>query len=249
MIIGLLGSCVSMSGCSDGEKSSWKGGDGFISVEREEDTLSGPDTAGMGDLEKKIVEHGLVDVQEVVPSVRVALKYSTKDNFLGQDVYGDLEKAYLQPEVAQKLELAQLFLQSRYPSYSLIIYDGVRPKSVQWLMWESIDGTPAEKDNFLAHPKYGSLHNYGAAVDVSIVDQYGDPLDMGTPFDHRGELAYPSKEGEMLEQGKLTQEQVENRRLLRRVMGKAGFNGIRTEWWHFSACSRQEAARKYEVVP
>jgi D-alanyl-D-alanine dipeptidase len=32
---------------------------------------------------------------------------------------------------------------------------------------------------------------------------------------------------------------VENRQLLREVMGAAGFHGITREWWHFDAGDRE----------
>jgi D-alanyl-D-alanine dipeptidase len=115
-------------------------------------------------------------------------------------------------------------------------------------MWNSLDIPVAEKRKFLAEPGQHSMHNYGAAVDLSIVDQYGDPLDMGTPYDHRGPKAYPRKEEELLEEGKLTEQQVKNRRLLRDVMTKAGFNSIPTEWWHFSIKSMRAMKRHYELV-
>jgi D-alanyl-D-alanine dipeptidase len=46
----------------------------------------------------------------------------------------------------------------------------------------------------------------------------------------------------------LSQKQIDNRKLLRKVMSKYGFSGIETEWWHFNACTRSKAARKYKVL-
>lgn len=201
-----------------------------------------------GELEKSIIKEGLVNVQDVDSTIRVDLKYSTTDNFLGIDVYGDLENCYLQPDVAEKLALAQMFLKSKYPYYSIIVYDGVRPRRIQKLMWDTINVERSERPKYLSNPQYGSLHNFGAAVDVSIVNQEGIALDMGTPYDFFGDLAYPELEKKMLEEGRLTQRQVLNRELLRNVMERAGFFNIQTEWWHFNSCYRREAMRKYRIV-
>lgn len=208
------------------------------------DSLPPPSCA----LEERIREAGLVPVKRAVEGIRVDLKYSSTDNFLGKDLYGELETCYVHPDLAEKLELARLFLQNRYPNYELLVFDGVRPLSVQRRMWKELDIPVSEKRKFLASPDQRSLHNYGVAVDLSICNEYGDPLDMGTPYDHRGVKAYPRKEEKLLEEGSLTEQQVENRRLLRSIMEKAGFRGISTEWWHFSIASHREARQKYQLV-
>ena len=199
-------------------------------------------------LEKAAQDAGLIPLKAVLKDVKVDLKYSSTDNFVGKDLYGSFNTCYVLPELAEKLKLAQLFLNTRYPSYRFVVYDGVRPLRVQRKMWHSLDIPRDQKEKFLAEPGGRSMHNYGAAVDLSILDQYGEPLDMGTPFDHRGERAYPSKEAELLKQGDLSKQQVQNRRLLRDVMTKAGFNSIPTEWWHFSIKSKREIVGNYDLV-
>lgn len=200
------------------------------------------------EFEKSLIRAGLVNVKELDTSFVVDLRYSTTNNFMGKDVYGDWVNAYLQKEVAEKLVLAQHFLRSKYPNYSIIIFDAARPVSVQQKMWDTLNIPLAEKIQYLSNPKNRSLHNYGAAVDVSIVNEYREEMDMGTPFDYFGELAYPSKEKEMLEAGKLTQKQIDHRRLLREVMGKSDFTSLSTEWWHFNSCSREEAKARYNLI-
>jgi zinc D-Ala-D-Ala dipeptidase len=199
-------------------------------------------------IELQMIEHGLVNIHDLDSSIIVELKYSTTDNFLGRDVYGGMKNAWLQPDVAEMLVRSQKFLKSIHPEFSLIVYDAARPRSIQQKMWDAIDAPFQEKIRFLANPANGSIHNFGAAVDVSIVDAHGNPLDMGTGFDHMGELAYPSMEEEMLEQGKLEPFHIENRRLLRKVMRHGGFWGIQSEWWHFNACSRAEARERYQII-
>jgi zinc D-Ala-D-Ala dipeptidase len=199
-------------------------------------------------MEQRIIEAGLIDIKTIDTSIVVDLKYSTKNNFLGIDVYGDFNKCYLQPDVAEKLKTAQQLLKSKFPYYSLIVYDAVRPRSIQYKMWDTINVSYYDRPKYLSNPKYGSLHNYGAAVDVSIINENGYELDMGTAFDYFGELAYPEKENSMLAEGKLTRTQWLNRELLRDVMKQAGFFNIQTEWWHFNSCYRSQAIVKYKIV-
>ncbi len=198
--------------------------------------------------EKRLKDVGLVNVKELDTSIVVDLKYSSTDNFLLTDVYGDLNECYLQKEAAEKLSKAQEILHEKYPFYNLVVFDGVRPLSIQKTMWESLKIPADDKRKFLASPWEKSLHNFGAAVDVSIVNSDGWEIDMGTPYDYFGELGYPVSEDRMLQEGKLMHRQKENRKLLRDVMTKAGFLPIATEWWHFNFCTRAEAVQKYELI-
>jgi D-alanyl-D-alanine dipeptidase len=192
---------------------------------------------------------GLVDVQTVDSTIWIDLKYATSDNFMEKDVYGCLRRCYLQPDVAQRIAAVQKELKSIDSTLSLKIFDGLRPRSVQQYMWDILDMPVEEKTKFVSNPKNGSLHNFGAAVDITIVNTLtGEELDMGAPYDYIGVLAWPKKEPELLANGELTQEQVNNRILLRKVMKAGYFTNIQTEWWHFNACSREKAYQIYTIV-
>ncbi len=198
--------------------------------------------------EKPFLSAGLINIKKIAPAIRISLRYSSTNNFMNTDVYGAIENAYLQPDVAGKLALAQNFLQEEYPGFALLVYDAARPLSVQQLMWDTINVPVREKTKYLSNPQQGSLHNYGAAVDLTIADSLGVELDMGTSYDYFGELAYPRKEAIMLAQGKLTNQQVLNRQLLRKVMFRAGFFNIQTEWWHFNSCTLEKASTLYKLI-
>jgi zinc D-Ala-D-Ala dipeptidase len=199
-------------------------------------------------LDQYLQRFGLVDVQDIIPNAQVDLKYSSTDNFVGIDMYGDLEKAYFQPDVAKKLKKAYNYLQEEDSMLTLLIFDAVRPVFIQQKMWDTMKMPMNEKTKFLSNPINHSIHNYGAAVDISLTTKDGHELDMGTHFDFFGKLAYPREEQKLLKQGKLTQKHIENRKLLRKVMKKAGFFNIQTEWWHWNSCSRNTAKRRYKVV-
>lgn len=191
----------------------------------------------------------LVVANKFNESIFIELKYATKDNFMKRKLYDTLKTAYLQLDVAQRLAKVQEELTKINPNYHLLVYDATRPLSVQWEMWTALDSIPvAERVNFVSNPRNGSVHNYGAAVDLTICDKNGKPIDMGAGYDDIRKIAYPSLEAFYLKSGELSKKQVENRKLLRKVMLSQGFRNIPTEWWHFNACSREEAKIKYSII-
>lgn len=203
-----------------------------------------PDTSS---LVWKLGQQGLIDILEVDATVMVDVKYSTEDNFLNRDVYGDYDACFLQKEAAQKLAKADSFLKADHPDLRLLIHDCVRPRSVQYEMWEIVKGT--DQQQYVAPPGgSGSMHNYGAAVDLALYHVDTGLVDMGTPYDFFGKLAQPRYEDGFVKQGKLTQAQVDNRRVLRWAMIQAGFHGILSEWWHFNAFSRDSVRKWYKIV-
>ena len=115
-------------------------------------------------------------------------------------------------------------------------------------MWNVVKGT--KRQRYVSNPaRGGGMHNYGLAVDISIIDAKGHPLDMGTPFDHLGPLSGITNEASFVKSGKLTAAQRNNRLLLRRVMKSAGFKPLPSEWWHFNYCSRSYAKAHYKPIP
>jgi D-alanyl-D-alanine dipeptidase len=191
----------------------------------------------------------LIDIQEINSDVLVDLKYATLDNFMKEKMYSRMNRAFLQKDVALRLSNCQDYLSRIKPGYKLLIYDALRPVSVQQKMWDAMDSLPpVERGKYVSNPKNRSLHNLGAAVDLTICDEFGNPLDMGTKYDDFREIAYPELEKHFLKTGELTNRHLENRELLRKVMRKEAFRNIPTEWWHFNACSRKDGLSKYQVL-
>ena len=199
------------------------------------------------ELDTWLHDRGLVDISVLDSTIRVHLVYATPDNFMGEAVYTGITRAWLHPDAAQKLVTAQRLLKKEHPDLTLVVYDAARPMSVQRKMWRLVRGT--DKVNYVSNPSNGGgLHNYGMAVDVTILDPAGEPMPMGTPFDFFGEEAHTNNEEALLASGMITRKEFDNRRLLRRIMKSAGFRTIPYEWWHFNACSRAEARQSYPVL-
>lgn len=207
-------------------------------------------TSDISLFETACIRAGLVDIHSMDTSIKVDIRYGSTRNFMRIDFYEGFNKCYLQQEVAEMLVNAQQRLKRIDPDLTLLVWDAARPQSVQEKMWKAVKPPPGMfKGFFVSNPRKGSLHNFGCAVDVTIVHNDGTLLDMGTDFDHFGPEAYPVEEIKMLKNAKLTQQQVTNRHLLRSVMYGAGFWNIQTEWWHFNAMRREVASRRYSMIP
>lgn len=209
--------------------------------------------------------YGLVDIQSIDDEILVELKYSSTDNFVGEDMYGNLERAYFEPSFADRVVKAQQILKRRYPNYTLLIYDAARPISVQRHMRKVVEGTQFE--GFVADGTKGGRHNYGVAVDLTIAQIDGSPLDMGAEFDDFSKAAsvkgtpdtddpatrsievYRDYVLGLAERGIISLEAANNRVLLIEVMLEAGLYPYRREWWHFEEIiSIKETRDKYKLL-
>jgi D-alanyl-D-alanine dipeptidase len=192
---------------------------------------------------------GLADVTYVNSKIQVDLRYASSNNFMNSILYDTLRKVYLQKDVVERLSKCQDFLDSIRPGYRLLVFDGVRPQQVQREMWDALDSIPRyRRGKFVSNPSKGSVHNFGAAVDLTIIDTKGKELDMGAGYDDFREIAFPSLEARFLKSGELTLSQVNNRKLLRKVMSSQKFSNIPSEWWHFNAFSRVTTSHKYQML-
>ena len=161
-----------------------------------------------------------VRVLDYIPSARQELLYATDRNFTGQVIY-DFTDAYLRYGTVKKLiavseDLAQLGL-------SLKIWDGFRPVSAQFRLWE-VCPDPA----FVANPQKGhSSHSRGNTVDITLVGADGNELELPTGFDD-----FSAKADR--DYSDCTETAAAHAELLEILMEKHGFRGYSAEWWHFS---------------
>lgn len=205
------------------------------------------ETGALSPTERRLAEAGLTEIVPDDTAILVHLVYATPENFTGKVLYTDLRRAYLLPEAARMLYRASECLRRERPGLRLLIYDAARPMSVQREMWNLVKGTP--QYIYVSNPANGGgLHNYGAAVDLTLADGNSAPLPMGTPFDYFGQEAHIDREDELVAQGRITQQELDNRLLLRKVMRQAGFRPLCSEWWHFNAMTRAEARERYRAV-
>ena len=209
--------------------------------------------------DEQMQRYGLVDVQSLDSSIGVELKYATEDNFVGENMYGSLKKAYLLPHFARKVVQAQQILREREPEYSLLVYDAARPISVQRRMRKVVEGTPFTA--YVADGSRGGRHNYGVAVDLTIVDANGEPLDMGAGFDDFTRKAWVGKDDafslaeykayveKLRTEGMISDGAARNRCLLLEIMDKVGLRPYVKEWWHYQEKISMPATReRYKLL-
>ena len=166
-----------------------------------------------------IEKFNLVNLSDINPHIILDIRYATSNNFLGFPVYPK-PTCHLNREVAEALNHVQNELSLM--QLGLKVFDGYRPLSVQQIMWDAI-----QDERYVSNPaKNKAGHTKGTAVDLTLVDCNGHELEMPTDFDDFTEKAhsdYPN----------VSEAVAHNRRLLREIMIKHGFQGISTEWWHF----------------
>ncbi len=170
--------------------------------------------------------------------------------------YGERSPFYLRATVLENLIKAQNFLQQKYPGWQIEIFDAYRPVEVQQFMVDYTlnqlaheqglilaNLTPSQSETLLekvyqfwAKPSFDLAtpppHSTGAAIDVTLVDNYGNPIDMGSPIDEISPRSIPDYFRNSQEPTQ--QKYHQHRQLLYEIMNLAGFQRHPNEWWHFS---------------
>jgi D-alanyl-D-alanine dipeptidase len=181
-----------------------------------------------------------------IAGIAVDLRYATPNNFVGRDLYSPYDCAWLHRDAAAALERVVAWLKDRRPGCTPLVLDALRPQRVQQQLWDALAGTNLQM--YLANPQRGSIHSFGMALDITLLDEAGREFDMGTGFDDMTELSHPALEERFFAGGALKADQVANRRLLRDAMFQAGFVGINTEWWHFDCGDRNLVRQTFRRV-
>ncbi|MFI3258717.1 MAG: M15 family metallopeptidase [Rikenellaceae bacterium] len=199
-------------------------------------------------IEYEYDRRGLLDISLVDPTIEVDLKYSTDNNFVGRNLYGDLRKAYLHPEVIDMLVRSHELLKQALPNHRFLIYDAARPISIQKSMYDLVKGGEYEK--YVANPyrESAGYHNYGLAVDLTIIDSNGVALDMGSDFDSFSRVSHSNNDELLLSKGYISQDTLNNRAILRSVMLAPNFHQNPFEWWHFQLDFGVNIPSQYHVL-
>ncbi len=161
----------------------------------------------------------LVNIGDSIKGLNLDIRYATTNNFTKQIIYTQ-PKAYVRRPVYEALKKAQDSL--AFHGLGLKIFDAYRPYAASEKFYQVYPDT-----NFVANPKYGSRHNRGCAVDVSLVNlKSGNEIPMPTEFDDFSDKASPNNMN-------LPEEVIKNRTFLFSIMAHFGFTHNPNEWWHF----------------
>ena len=170
----------------------------------------------------ELADEPLVDVAKADPTIVIDLRYATERNITGHPIYPPGASCLVRRGVAAKLVSAEKLL--RVLGYRLKIWDAYRPAGAQQILWKLV-----QNPEVVADPaKGGSRHSWGVAVDVTLVDADGRDVPMPTDFDDFTAAAKSDYKG-------ADPKIAHNLLVLKNVMDIAGFEGIRDEWWHYSA--------------
>lgn len=179
---------------------------------------------------KEDPDNELIDLEKYIPGIVLDIRYATENNFTKTKIYTQ-PKAYLRKPAAEALKRAQEELNKIGLGFK--VYDAYRPYAATKYFYTVYHDT-----DFVADPRYGSIHNKGCAVDVSLVDlKTGEELQMPTPFDEFTDRARHTYND-------LPQEALKNRAKLVEIMEKHGFNLLKSEWWHYNYHERS----KYKLM-
>ena len=183
---------------------------------------------------------GFVSISETIPDVLLDIRYYSTFNFIGERIDGYLQPvALLTKEAAESLKEVSDELKAK--GYRLKIFDAYRPQMAvdHFMRWaQDMNDTrmkaffypEIEKDVLIPQGYIAahSGHSRGSTVDLTLFDMCAQKeADMGSPFDYFGERSNPDYRG-------ITDEQYENRMLLRETMLRHGFRPLSSEWWHFT---------------
>lgn len=181
-----------------------------------------------------------VEVTEVIPDVILEIRYYSTYNFVGSRIDGyERPLALMTRQAADSLKAVSDELKAK--GYRLKIWDTYRPQRAvnHFIRWaEDIQDTamkavfyPMVDKSLLFEQGYiyaRSSHSRGSTVDLTLIDaRTGKELDMGSPFDWFGVESHPDYRCKLYRQS-------ENRLLLHSAMVRHGFEGIDSEWWHFT---------------
>lgn len=166
------------------------------------------------------LDSDFVRVRDYIPDIVIELRYATSNNFTGAVIY-DFTDVYLRYSTVLKLMDVQAEL--RQQGYLLKIWDGFRPIDAQRKLWQ------ANPDpNYVSNPDTGTnSHSRGNTVDVTLVNAEGRELEMPSGFDEFSSFADR-------DYSDCTDAAADNAALLQSVMEKHGFEGLQSEWWHFT---------------
>lgn len=159
----------------------------------------------------------LIEITERTHPVLLDLRYGSQDNFTQQQIY-DRSICLLHQRALPFFEKAVWLAAQQNLRFK--IFDAFRPQKAQERLWEIFPDSP-----YIADPKKGSNHTRGVAIDLTLVNEKGQELDMGTPFDDFTLQSHHT--------GDCSPQVNANRYALLGIMLTAGWDFYQVEWWHY----------------
>lgn len=190
--------------------------------------------------QQKYPPEGFVYLHKVIPEIQLEVRYHGSNNFLGKPVQGYTQPVILISEAAAT-SLKKVAADLKRQGYGLKVFDAYRPQRAvnHFMQWAQDPEDTLAKASFypeipknqlfnLGYIASRSGHTRGSSIDLTLVDlQEGCEVDMGSTYDFFGEISH---QGTNL----ISQQQEQNRNILKEAMLRHGFDLYPEEWWHFS---------------
>ncbi len=174
-----------------------------------------------------------VKIRDYIPSIYIYLPYATDNNFTKTVIY-DFDEPFLRYGTVKKLINVQTELEK--DGLSLMIYDGFRPVSAQFKLWNAFPDP-----TFVSNPNKGySSHSKGNTVDLTIVTKDGDMLEMPCEFDSFSSLADR-------DYSDCSENAAKNALRLENLMKEFGFKPYSAEWWHFTDFNSYPVEKELDI--
>ena len=186
----------------------------------------------------------IVDNGEALIPLSTSSQLVTYPFYAKMGIANAMSECFVRESVFEKLhQVVKLIPEGK----RLVVLDGWRPFSVQQHLFDTLinilkKSFPDHSEQYL-HEKAKSLvsppssdlkapspHITGGSVDVTLCDEMGRFLDMGTHFDEANSLSWTDG---LESDGYANREAQENRRILYHAMSEVGFTNLPSEWWHY----------------
>ena len=197
---------------------------------------------------------GFVYLADVAPHIRQDMRYAGKDNFTRATVPGyRAAECILSEPAAQALSAVGDTLATQ--GYGLLVKDCYRPEKAVRHFAEWVNRGSGFDPSYYPRVDRGSLnaegyialrsgHSNGYTVDLTLTDEKGTELDMGTPFDFLDPRAHTAARD-------ISRGAAKRRRILVSAMADGGFDNYPREWWHFTLRDQPAGARihDFDILP
>lgn len=171
----------------------------------------------------------LVEITQTSHNIVLDMRYATENNFTKQPIY-DCKRCFLRPEALVLLEKAIELGNQQGLRFKIL--DAHRPQYAQERLWHI-----CPNPDYITPPERGSHHTRGVAIDLTLINQEGQELDMGTPFDSFETRSHHGA-------SQLSSKVAQNRYTLLGIMMSAGWDFYVNEWWHYQLFN----PRQFELI-
>ncbi len=207
----------------------------------------------------------LPDVMQVEMEYDITNSYSSIykihgddiDNVTGEILYPYVRQGRNEYLVPLLLPVAKALFEAEAGAlemgYTIKIYDAYRPHTVtneiydktsafvkkypEYVdyMTETVNGTTYKQSNFLA--KSTSNHNYGVAIDITLVNCHtGEEMQMQSKMHELSTLSVLDRNNPVAD-------------ALQELMTAYGFEGLKSEWWHFQIKGCRLSVASFQARP